>query len=109
MKMLCATIALVALLSTTGLADQPDDERTDGPVFSTPIRLKGGEQFIATESPGHACPCWYDFDGDGAKDLIVGQFRGGKMKVYRNLGDGQLAEGQWLMVGDTPAEVPGIW
>jgi hypothetical protein len=30
---------------------------------------------------------WYDIDGDGWDDLVVGAGRGGKMAVFRNLGD----------------------
>ena len=43
------------------------------------------------------------------KDLVVGQFNGGKMKVYRNLGGGKLAEGEWLEADGEIAEVPGVW
>lgn len=35
---------------------------------------------------GHAAPCWVDFDGDGLKDLLVGQFGGGRLRVYQNIG-----------------------
>lgn len=80
-----------------------------GPQFEAPVRLKAGEAFIQVEAPGYACPSWADVDGDGKKDLVVGQFRKGAMKVYRNLGDGKLAEGKWLEAGGKVAEVPGVW
>jgi len=35
---------------------------------------------------GHAAPILADFDNDGKKDLLVGQFGEGKMRIYRNLG-----------------------
>ena len=31
-------------------------------------------------------PCVYDWDGDGKKDLIVGQFSGGRIHLYLNIG-----------------------
>ena len=64
---------------------------------------------VHVEEPGWACPCWADMDGDGKKDLLVGQFNGGKIRVYRNLGDGKLAAGDWLKADGTVAEIPGVW
>lgn len=77
--------------------------------FSDPVRLKAGDEVVRVEAPGWACPSWHDLDGDGKKDLVVGQFRGGKMKVYRNLGGGKLAAGTWLEAEGEVAEVPGVW
>jgi hypothetical protein len=77
--------------------------------FQKPIRLEADGMPVRVESPGYAAPCWADLDGDGRKDLLVGQFRGGKICVYRNLGDGKLASGKWLKAEGAVAEVPGVW
>ena len=77
--------------------------------FEDPVRLEAAGEAIRVESPGYAAPCWADVDGDGKKDLLVGQFNGGKIRVFKNLGDGQLAPGQWLEAGGKVAEVPGVW
>lgn len=77
--------------------------------FEPPVRLKAGGVPIRVESPGYAAPCWVDVDGDGKKDLVVGQFRQGKLKVYKNLGNGKFAEGVWLQAEGKLAEVPGVW
>ena len=77
--------------------------------FAAPVRLSGGGQAVRVESPGYAAPCWADIDGDGKKDLLVGQFNGGKIRVYRNLGENKLAAGQWLQAEGQVAEVPGVW
>ncbi|MHC4512198.1 MAG: FG-GAP repeat domain-containing protein [Planctomycetota bacterium] len=82
---------------------------SQAPQFEAPVRLKAAGEYIKTESPGFAAPCWADVDGDGKKDLVVGQFAGGKMKIYRNLGDGKLAKGEWLKAEGEIAEVPGVW
>jgi hypothetical protein len=81
----------------------------DPAEFQPPIRLKADGQPVRVESPGYAAPCWADIDGDGKKDLLVGQFQGGKIRVYKNRGDGKLALGQWLKAEGQVAEVPGVW
>lgn len=53
--------------------------------LAKPVRLSAGEELIDTEI-GHAAPHVADFDGDGKRDLLVGQFGGGKLKIYRNIG-----------------------
>jgi len=77
--------------------------------FTDPVRLKSGDTYVRVESPGWAAPCWHDVDRDGKKDLVVGQFHDGKMRIFRNLGDGNLADGRWLEAEGDPAEVPGVW
>ncbi len=77
--------------------------------FQPPVLLKVDGQAIRIEHPGFAAPCWADIDGDGKKDLLVGQFTKGKVKVYKNLGDGRLAAGAWLKAGGKVAEVPDVW
>jgi hypothetical protein len=75
--------------------------------FEPPVRLKAGGVPIRVESPGYAAPCWVDVDGK--KELFVGQFNQGKIKVYKNLGNGKFAEGVWLQAEGKVAEVPGVW
>ena len=77
--------------------------------FEPPVRLKAGGSAIRVEAPGYAAPCWADLDGDGKKDLLVGQFNGGRIRVFKNQGDGKLAAGTWLRAGGNVAEVPGVW
>ena len=77
--------------------------------FQPPVRLKADGVPIRVEAPGYAAPCWADIDGDGKKDLLVGQFAKGKIQVYKNLGDGKLAAGDWVKAEGGIAEVPGVW
>jgi hypothetical protein len=81
----------------------------DPAEFQPPVRLMADGIPVRVDSPGWACPCWADIDGDGKKDLLVGQFRGGKIRVYRNLGEGKLAAGEWLKADGAVAEIPGVW
>ena len=68
----------------------------------------GGEP-VCVEAPGYAAPCWADVDGDGHKDLLVGQFNNGRIKVYKGDKAGKLAKGEWLQAGGKTATVPGVW
>jgi hypothetical protein len=97
-----------SLLLTLGSIPVPQDATT-ADAFTAPVRLKAGGEFVKVEAPGYAAPCWADTDGDGKKDLVVGQFAKGKLKVYRNLGSDKLAEGKWLEAEGSVAEVPGVW
>jgi len=92
-----------ALLVSGGLAWSGDA------AFEAPVRLTADGVPVRVESPGYAAPCWADIDGDGKKDLLVGQFNGGKIHVHKNLGDGKLAPSQWLQAEGAVAEVPGVW
>jgi hypothetical protein len=64
--------------------------------FERPVRLEADEVAVRVETPGYAAPCWANVDGDGKKDLLVGQFNKGKIRVFKNLGEGKLAAGDWL-------------
>ncbi len=94
---------LSTLLLGAGLASDSSAE------FQPPVRLKADGMPVRVEGPGYAAPCWADIDGDGKKDLLVGQFKKGKIRVYKNLGDGKLAAGDWLKANGAVAEVPGVW
>lgn len=84
-----------------------------GPAYATefadPVRLEADGEPIKVEAPGYAAPCWADVDGDGHKDLLVGQFNGGKIQVYLNDGEGALSAGQWLQAEGEIAQVSGVW
>jgi hypothetical protein len=95
---LLSTVALCCGAAVCGAAE-----------FEPPVRLSAEGKAIRVESPGYAAPCWADVDGDGKKDLLVGQFRQGKIQRFKSLGDGKFAKGEWLMAGGKVAEVPGVW
>ena len=81
----------------------------DPTAFEPPVRLKADGVPVRVEAPGYAAPCWADIDGDGRKDLLVGQFHDGKIRVYKNLGDAKLAPGEWLKADGEVAKIPGVW
>jgi len=73
-----------------------------------PIRLEAAGKPIDTEI-GHAAPFVCDFDGDGLKDLLVGQFGDGLLWIYRNEGtnsEPKLAAGVKFKEGKEDGRVP---
>ena len=73
-----------------------------------PVRLEAAGKPIDTDT-GHAAPFVCDFDGDGIKDLLVGQFGQGILWIYRNEGTNsqpKLAAGVKFKDGKEDGRVP---
>lgn len=76
--------------------------------FEAPVRLEAAGGVIDTEV-GHAHPFLYDFSHDGKPDLLVGQFGGGKLRIYKNVGTPgapKFGELRWFEAGGELATVP---
>jgi hypothetical protein len=81
----------------------------DAAVFHRPVRLQADGADIDTgQAWGHSGPCLADYDGDGLRDLIVGDFSG-KFRLFRNVGankEPKFTRSGLLMAGMVEAEVP---
>ena len=77
--------------------------------FQPPVRLMAGDAAVRVEAPGYAAPCLADLDADGKKELLVGQFAKGKIRVFKHLNAEKFAPGEWLQAEGEVAEVPGVW
>jgi hypothetical protein len=96
-------IKFLALLLVPSLAFAgPGDE------FSKPVRLKVGDKAIDVDV-GHAAPFVIDMDGDGKKDLLVGQFGAGKLRIFKNVGTDaapKFESFKWFKAGADVGRVP---
>ena len=70
------TTALVALAPAAGADDD----------LSKPTPVLFGKSQLDVEHSGHAAPFFGDFDGDGLKDLLVGEYYQGRLRIYHNVG-----------------------
>lgn len=96
----------VLVLVLTGLV--PIESAGLAPDLAPPVRLEAAGKPIDTNI-GHAAPFVCDFDGDGVKDLLVGQFGEGILWIYRNEGTNsqpKLAPGVKFKQGKKDGCVP---
>ncbi len=56
------------------------------PVFDSPVAIEAGGVAINVGQGGNASPFVVDWNGDGKQDLLLGQYSGGKVRFYRNVG-----------------------
>ncbi len=80
-------------------------------VFKKPFRLKieSGAYVDTGDGSGYAGPTLVDVDGDGERDLVVGQFTQGLFRVYRNKGTDEkplYAAHRFLQAENGRASVP---
>jgi hypothetical protein len=76
--------------------------------FLAPFRVEVSGKPIDVDV-GHAAPLLVDFDGDGLKDLLVGQFGDGKLRIYKNEGSAtapKFSSFAWFKAGTGDGKVP---
>ena len=98
MARLLWTLALLAALPLAARADELD----------APFRVEAAGEAVDVEV-GHAAPFVVDFDGDGKRDLLVGQFGGGKLRVYANVGTNEAPRFEGFSVfraGEAEGTIP---
>jgi hypothetical protein len=56
------------------------------PPLLAGVQVQNGPGPLEVDPPGYSTPTVADWDGDGKKDLIVGQYNGGNIWVFVNKG-----------------------
>lgn len=77
--------------------------------LAAPVQLMADGKPLDVGGTGYAAPFMSDFDGDGVRDLWVGEFRKGKLRVYRNKGSNaepQFGAYEWFKDGADTGRVP---
>ena len=106
-------LLLVAAVVTAADDRKEPEKEKKGPAdgaghLFAPVRLEVAGKPIDTEI-GHAAPFVGDIDGDGARDLLVGQFGSGILWVFKNSGTDaapKLAAGAKFKDGAEDGRVP---
>jgi hypothetical protein len=95
-------MAVLAVILGAGVAKGGAPELEEG------VRIQENGKPIDVKV-GHLVPVVVDWDQDGKKDLLVGQFLGGKIRFYRNTGsdDAPLFNGfSFLRAGEVEISLP---
>ena len=98
--------ALPALLAAEPA--QPDAPGKLADDLAPPVQIMAGDKPIDV-TVGHAAPFLHDMNGDGKRDLLVGQFGDGILWIYRNEGSNarpKLAAGVKFKDGKADGRVP---
>ena len=74
MRICLATGLLLGLTCAVGFGDLQEGVKAQADGQAIDVKI------------GHLVPAVLDWNGDGKKDLIVGQFGGGRIRVYLNEG-----------------------
>jgi hypothetical protein len=97
--------ALAVLLLSLGLPALAAEEGELAPPFKIQVAGKP----LDVGGVGYAAPFVADFDGDGVRDLLVGQFSDGKLRIYRNEGTSvqpKFEKFVWFMNDKPEGRVP---
>jgi hypothetical protein len=81
----------------------------DADELLPPVPILVGGRPLDVEREGHAAPFVGDFDGDGVRDLLVGQYHEGRLRIYRNVGSNarpRFESHTWFEAGGQLGRVP---
>ncbi|HNY26524.1 MAG TPA: VCBS repeat-containing protein [Candidatus Sumerlaeota bacterium] len=99
----------LALALTAACASPPGQSgAATGPALQKGFRVEADGKPIDGEI-GHLVPCVTDWNNDGKKDLIVGQFGGGKIALYLNQGTDAapvFSKPEYLKAGGAEISLP---
>jgi hypothetical protein len=108
----CSAMGLpVAADDNANATDVAEDRpvRSESDLFHPPVRLRNVEEVIDSgQSWGHSGPWVEDINGDGVRDLIVGDYSG-LFRIYHNEGtnkEPRYAKAFNLQAGGIDAKVP---
>ena len=100
---------LVILIASSGVLAVAQEAERLSPDLALPVKIEAGGKALDVGRDGHAAPLFADFDGDRVRDMLVGQFDQGRIRVYRNEGTNaqpRFGRWDWLLADGKPLSVP---
>jgi hypothetical protein len=98
---------ILSLLSTLLMLSGPAGGESN--ELRQPVPVMVGGEPLDVGRDGHSAPFIGDFDGDGKRDLLVGQYDEGRLRVYHNRGDNgrpRFRDYIWFEADGKPGRVP---
>ena len=111
-KWLLAGAAVAAVPAAGFAAENAAPGGAKGSGLAAPVQIKAEDKPVDAGEIGHAAPFFADFDGDGKRDLLVGNFGNqgkGKLLIFKNTGtdtEPKFGKYDYLKVGADLGTVP---
>ena len=109
MRWTSALTAAAAVALPAAAFAAADDAPAAKSQLAAPVKIDAEGGPIDITEVGHAAPFFADVDGDGKRDLLVGQFGGGKLRIYKNQGtdrEPRFAKYDYMKAGADLGTVP---
>ena len=104
-------VLMISLLFACAPAEETasNEEAVNPLELANPIAIVANGEAIDIGGYGHSAPFYADMDADNVPDLLVGEFKGGQIRLYKNHGTTEapaFKDFEYLKAGGEFAVIP---